>query len=69
MQFDRFEKRTSANYFKIEREKSYDYLFNNIPNKITEQVPVRKWRTPQVQVQVSRHQNKRIDRFLPNPID
>ena len=27
MQFNTFEKPTSANYFQIEREKSYDYLF------------------------------------------
>ena len=36
MQFELFEKHTSANYFQIEREKTYDYLLIIYMRKIRE---------------------------------
>ena len=42
MQFELFEKHTATKYYQIEREKSW-LVFDNVHNKIAEQVPVREW--------------------------
>ena len=64
MEFELFEKRSSANYFQSEREKSYDFfLVIYITN-------YKYWAISGSEVShaYSRHQSKRCGWFLPNPI-